>query len=59
MIDVEVLQLALLKEEEAIEIYQKMMLEHPNLEDILFHLVTEEQKHKVLLEKKIEELTAY
>ena len=59
MIDIEVLQIALLKEEDAIATYQKMLVDHPNLEDILFQLVTEEQKHKLLIERKIGELTQY
>jgi len=56
MIDVEVLRLALSKEEEAIATYQKLIMEHPNLKDLLYFLVNEELKHKILLEKKIAEL---
>lgn len=57
MIDIEVLELALSKEEEAIDIYKKMATEHPNIKDLLYLLVTEEQKHKELIKKKIVELT--
>ena len=57
MIDIEVLQIALAKEENAIETYQKMLAEHPNLKELLSLLVTEEQKHRLLIQKKIEELT--
>ena len=57
MIDIEVLNLALSKEKDAIETYQGMLASHPNLTDLLSLLVTEEQKHKTLIEKKIAELT--
>lgn len=56
MIDIEVLQLALSKEEDAIKTYQKLLVEHQNLKDLLYLLLTEEQKHKILIEKKITEL---
>jgi rubrerythrin len=57
MIDIEVLKLALSKEKDAIRTYQKMLAEHPNLKDLLSFLLTEEQKHEVLIMKKIAELT--
>ena len=57
MIDIEVLRLALSKEEDAIKIYQKLLAENQNLKDLLYLLVTEEQKHKKLIEKKIIELS--
>ena len=56
MIDIEVLRLALSMEEDAIRIYQKLLTQHPNLKDLLYLLVIEEQKHKDLIEKKIAEL---
>ncbi|MFA5004590.1 MAG: hypothetical protein WC561_00475 [Candidatus Omnitrophota bacterium] len=56
MIDMEVLRLALSKEEEAIGMYQDMLIGHPQLKELLSLLVTEEQKHKKLIEKKISEL---
>ena len=56
MIDIEVLRSALSKEEDAIKAYQKLLVEHPNLKELLYLLVTEEQKHKALIEKKIVEL---
>ena len=59
MIDIEVLQLALSKEEDAIRTYSEMLVNHPNLKELLSLLVTEEQKHKLLIEKKISELTRY
>jgi rubrerythrin len=57
VIDIEVLRLALSKEEAAIKTYQKLLAEHPNLKDLLSFLVTEEQKHRKLIKKKIAELT--
>jgi rubrerythrin len=59
MTDVDVLKIALSKEENAIETYQKMLAENPGLKDLLSLLITEEQKHKILIEKKIWELTQY
>ena len=57
MIDVEVLKIALLKEKDAIKTYQEMLAKHPNLAELLSFLITEEQKHKALIEAKITELT--
>jgi rubrerythrin len=59
MIDIEVLQLALSKEEAAIKMYKDMLAQYPDLKELLSLLVTEEQKHKLLIEKKISELTRY
>lgn len=57
MIPVEALKLALSKEAASIKLYEKLYREHTQLKDILLFLVTEEQKHKALIEKKIRELT--
>lgn len=57
MIDIEILKIALLKEKDAIRTYQEMLSQHPNLTELLSLLITEEQKHKILIEKKIMELT--
>lgn len=57
MIDLEVLKIALSKEVDAIETYQEMLSHHPSLAELLSLLITEEQKHKILIEKKIVELT--
>ncbi len=59
MIEVEALKLALKKEEDAIKAYQKMIVEYPSIKDLLYTLVTEEQKHKKLIIEKIQELTHY
>ncbi len=57
MIDIEVLKIALSKETNSIKFYQEMLSHHPNLTELLSVLITEEQKHKMLIEKKITELT--
>jgi rubrerythrin len=57
MTGIEVLKLALTKEESAIKWYQEMLAGHPSLVELLSFLVTEEQKHKKLIEKKIAELS--
>jgi len=59
MIDIDVLRIALSKEQDAIATYQEMLAQHPNLKELLSLLITEEQKHKMLIEKKIKELTRY
>jgi len=57
MIPVEALKLALSKEIEAVEMYQKFSTEYPVAKDIFIFLAGEEQKHRSLIEKKIAELT--
>lgn len=54
---VEALELALRKEIEAIEMYQKLSLEQREVKDTFLFLVGEEEKHKQLIEKKIFEIT--
>jgi rubrerythrin len=57
MIEIEALKLALAKEEGAIKYYQEMLIKQPVLVELLSFLVTEEQKHKTLIEKKIADLS--
>jgi len=57
MVEVEVLKLALAKEEAAIKTYQEMLISYPALGELLSFLATEEQKHKKLIEKKIVDLS--
>ncbi|MFH1359576.1 MAG: ferritin family protein [Candidatus Omnitrophota bacterium] len=59
MTAIEALKLALSKEEDAIGIYKELAQKHKVIEDLLMTLVTEEQKHKMIIEKKIVELTRY
>lgn len=53
---IEALELALSKEEEAIRIYGKFILEHSAVKDIFQFLMGEEEKHKKLIETRIAEL---
>ena len=57
MIEVEALKLALAKEEAAIKTYQEMLISYPALGELLSFLVTKEQNHKKLIEKKIVDLS--
>ena len=54
---VEALNLALSKEVQSIELYNKLSVDHPELQETLLFLVNEEEKHKLLIQKKIYELT--
>lgn len=53
---VEALQLALRKEQEAIELYQGLRTKFPEIKDTLDFLITEEFKHHKLLEETIRKL---
>lgn len=57
MTPVEALELALSKEIEAIELYQKFAVKHKVAREVFEFLTNEEQRHKQLLQKKIQELT--
>ncbi len=57
MLEMDVLKIALSKEEDAINAYQEMLIAHPKLSQLLSYLITEEQKHKKLIEDKISELS--
>ncbi len=56
MNEMEALELALSKEQSAVEAYKNLLAEHPALKDLFNFLLTEEQKHVALIEKKIAEL---
>lgn len=56
---VDALKFALTKELGSLELYKKLNTEHPSLKDIFLFLINEEEKHKQLIEKKIQELTKY
>ncbi|MFC1709036.1 hypothetical protein ACFL2J_03120 [Candidatus Omnitrophota bacterium] len=56
---VEALELALSKEEEALALYKKFYLEFPTAKDTFLFLSNEEEKHKILIKKKISELKSY
>jgi len=54
---VDALKIALARETEAINLYNKFYLQFPELKELLLFLVNEEEKHKQLIEKKITEAT--
>ena len=54
---IEALELARFKESEAQELYKKLSQEHKIAEDVFLFLFGEEYKHKLLIEKKIHELS--
>ncbi len=53
---IEALELALTKEQEAIEMYERFYVQFPAAKDIFLFLSNEEHKHKQLIQKKISEL---
>lgn len=53
---VEALKMALAREEGSIELYRRLSIEHKVAEDVFTFLFNEENKHKILIEKKIFEL---
>ncbi len=56
MVELEALKLALSKEQDAVGVYKKLLAEHPRLKDLFYFLLNEEEKHVVMIEKKIAEL---
>ena len=57
MSPVEALKLALAKEKEAHDLYQRFTQEQPVAREIFLDLVIEEERHARLIEKRIYELT--
>jgi len=53
---IEALNMALDKEKEAVETYKQFSIKHTAMRDLFEFLMTEEQKHVSLIEKKISEL---
>lgn len=53
---IEALELALKKEIETKEMYEKFSFEFPVAKEIFIFLMGEEEKHKLLIEKRIMEL---
>ena len=53
---VEALSLALSKETQSLDLYNKLANEHPEIRDLLTSLANEEYKHKKMIEEKIGEL---
>jgi rubrerythrin len=56
MTELEALKLALSKEKGAAEAHKELLAKHPALKDLFYLLLNEEQKHVVIIEKKIAEL---
>jgi len=56
MIEIEALKLALSKEKSSVETYKKLLTKHTELKDLFYFLLNEEEKHVVMIEKKIAEL---
>ncbi|MFA6217843.1 MAG: hypothetical protein WDL87_09370 [Candidatus Omnitrophota bacterium] len=56
MVEIEALKLALAKEKEAVAVYKKLLIQHPVLKDLFYSLINEEEKHVLMIEKKISEL---
>lgn len=56
MVAIEALQLALKKENASVKLYQKLLVEHSAIKDLLSFLVIEEEKHVRMIEDKIREL---
>ena len=54
---IEALELAKSKEAQAISMYERFSQEYKAAKDIFLFLKGEEEKHKLLIEKKIFELT--
>jgi rubrerythrin len=52
----EALKMALVKEKESVEIYKQFSIKHTAMRELFEFLMTEEQKHVKLIEKKIFEL---
>lgn len=50
------LEMALGKENNAVEQYRQLSVQHPQLRDLFEFLMNEEEKHAVLIQKKIAEL---
>ena len=54
---VEALEIALAKEQEAVELYKKLAEQHVNIKEIFQALMLEEQRHEKLILAKIQELS--
>ncbi|MFA6379322.1 MAG: ferritin family protein [Candidatus Omnitrophota bacterium] len=52
----EALNMALSTEKAAIEMYRKYSVKYPAIKDLFGFLMNEEEKHAVMIEKKIAEL---
>ena len=56
MTPVEALELALTKEQNAIDLYDRLSQKHTAIKELLLFLLNEEQKHKRMIQDKIRDL---
>jgi len=54
---VDALKIALSKENASIELYTRLSLKHQAIKDLLEFLVNEEERHRKMIEDKINEMT--
>lgn len=57
MTPVEALKIALGKEKDAVELYKKFSIEHPEIRELLTELLIQEEVHVKRIQKKISEIT--
>jgi rubrerythrin len=53
MTEVEALKVALAKEQGSIKVYLEFSIAHPNLKELFYELMSEEERHVKLIEQKI------
>jgi rubrerythrin len=56
MTPVEALQLALSKEKASIKLYETLAGQHPAIKELLYSLMSEEEKHLKMIDKRMQEL---
>ncbi len=56
---IEVLELALTKEQSSIDFYESLSQRYTEIKELVSFLLNEEHKHKKMLQDKIEEITRY
>ena len=56
---IDALTIALNKEQASIKLYDDLCSSHSDLRELCSFLITEEQKHKQMIEKKIQGMTKY
>ncbi len=59
MIPIEALELALKKEEEALNLYKDLAVKHPEIRELLTDLADQEYRHRKMIQEKIAELRRY
>ena len=56
MIPLDALKFALAKEQNSVQVYNKLLAQYSELKDLFYFLLNEEEKHVAMIEKKIAEL---